>query len=325
MRHSLTRFAFLVVATIAGVLYPALRAEAESTVTDVCAAMDRVNRSVTELMAAKRIDAPPEPRSWEKGLDLMHVYQLQVACLDRLFELEGQDGIGRIPLMASRTTRYTASDIVTVCEVMRDEIRRLAWNMGVTELPDEKPKWRDKTIDDAFGEALQLHVNLNALTGADQISPDAIYPHIARAVSDAKAILRHIDPAHRYRIDAKQTNDSVTSAELLEQCLATRKTINIAREDLGLEPTPIPENRSGVKRTEDAFVQSQIILAELNLIKLRTGSADSTPLAVPTGGKSATDVYNQAVLLEYLIGQIPQMRRMPRRAESPTLRPKLGR
>jgi hypothetical protein len=283
---------------------------AAATPADVCAAIDLLNRSLDKLLAARTLPLPAEPINHERGLRLEHVHQLHLACLEQLHEIEAQRQIGRIPpLAAARPSRCTADDLVALSKVMHDELKRPAWILWVVKLPEERAAFSDRTADDAFAEALRLYVKMNALADKRQVSADEVYAQLVRCVTDAKTVLRHVDIAHRYRIDAPQSETGKQPGDIYSQCLAARGTLARLAQELNYPATPAPAT-TFPPGAEDAFVQTQIVLAELNRLKLGIGNTDATPLAIRSDGKTWTDAYNQAVLLNYLLAQFSDLRRM---------------
>ncbi len=277
---------------------------------DVCAAIDLVNRSIDTVLAARQLPLPAEPISHERGLRLEHVYQLHMACLEQLHEIEAQRQIGRIPpLAASQPGASTADDLVALSKLMHDELKRPAWILWVVKLPEERAAFENKTADDAFLEAQRLYVKINALADRRQVTADELYAQLTRCVADAKAVLQQLDAAHRYRIDAPSTQANKQAADVYGQCLATRSALERISRQLNRPTTTVP-GTSFPARGEDAFVQTQIVLAELNALKLAVGATTTTLLAVRSEGKSWTDAYNQAVFVNYLLAQFGDLRKL---------------
>ena len=69
---------------------------------------------------------------------------------------------------------------------------------------------------------------------------------------------------------------------------------------------PVPEVATGVKiRPRDVYFQTQVIISDLNLLKMQLGTISTTPLPVPVSDDTTpTDVHGQATMLEYLLGQV---------------------
>jgi hypothetical protein len=281
-----------------------------ATLADVCAAIDLLNRSIDQVLAARNLPLPAEPICHERGLRLEHVYQLHMACLEQLHEIEAQRQIGRIPPLASaQPGASTADDVVALSKLMHNELKRPAWILWIVKLPEERAAFEDKTADDVFLEALRLYVKMNALADKRQVTADEVYAQLTRCVADAKAVLQHLDSAHRYRIDAPAAQAGKQAADAYAQCLIVRGTLQRISQEINRPTTPVPTTGFPAAG-EDAFVQTQIVLAELNRLKLGIGVTASAPLAIRTEGKSWTDAYNQAVFVNYLLAQFGDLRRL---------------
>lgn len=304
-------FHWIAVATIALMAPISTTSAFEATPSDVYAAVERLNRSVLVVLKARGVTPPVAPQAFEKGLGPMHVYQLHLACLNSLQQFEAQAKITQIPLIVGRPMKYTPTDVLMLTQLMTADVARVASLLEITGLPKETGKFSGKNPDDVFQEVLKLYVNLNALSGKTKITPNEVYAEMLRAVSDAKSVLAQIDTALRYRIDAPNDATEKTPRDVFQQCLLVRATINEARRELKLGTTPTPTLTVAQKLTpQDVFVQTQIIIAELNLIKLGTGTGNATPLAKPTSGKTPANVYQQVAALDYLLKQIQEMRQL---------------
>ena len=66
----------------------------------------------------------------------------------------------------------------------------------------------------------------------------------------------------------------------------------------------------------DVFIQTQIIIAEINLLKIATGTISATPLPIPVKGKKPSDVHQEAVAMEYLLDQIDMLEQLVKTMES---------
>jgi hypothetical protein len=129
---------------------------------------------------------------------------------------------------------------------------------------------------------------------------------MVRAADDVRSVLRQSDPESRYRVNAPPSESGRVPGDAFAKCLDIRKLLNQHRIAAGLPEVPLATPPSDYEiRPRDVFLQTQIIIAELNLLKLRTETISSTPLAIPVKGtKSPTDVHEQASLIEYLLRQV---------------------
>ncbi len=279
--------------------------------SDVYTAVDLLNRSVDVLLQARKIKVPPPQRSLESGLGPFHAYQLQLACIEKLHAFQRSTGMRPIPLVVSTPMKYSPADVKKLTHMMLAEVRKVASTSGVEGLPDNVNKASGKTPTDVAKVTLDLFAKLSALSGQEKTTPSAVYAQIVRAVADAESILKQIDPASRYYVDAPVSEPGRTPGDVFAQCLEVRREINTLREWLGLSTTPVPKISTGRQlQPADVFVQTQIIIAELNLLKMSTDTVSSTPLAIQAEGKTPTDVHQQVAFLKYLIPQVRSLRTM---------------
>lgn len=279
--------------------------------SDVYATVDLLNRSVDVLLEARKIKVPPPQRSLESGLGPFHAYQLQLACIEKLHAFQRSTGMRPIPVVVSTPMKYSPADVKKLTDMMLTEVRKVASASSVEGLPDSVNKASGKTPTDVGKVTLDLFAKLSALSGQEKITPSEVYAQITRAVADGESILKQIDPACRYLVDAPVSEPGRTPGDVFAQWLEVRREINTLREGLGLSTTPVPRISAGQQlQPADVFVQNQIIIAELNLLKMNTDTVSSTPPAIPVKGKTPTDVHQRAAFLQYLIPQVRSLRTM---------------
>ncbi len=285
--------------------------QSEITPSHVFAAMDLADRSSDVLMKAEGIEKAEDYQIAEKGLRPMHVYQLATACNDMMIRFERKKGIRPMPKIVAAPAEYIPEDTKILADIMLAEIRRTANRLGVSELPQNEERFSDKVPTDVFENALKVFLKLSALAGVEKITPSENFQEMTRAVSDVKSILKHIDPAQRYRIDAPTSLPGVKSADVFKECLLIRQDINVLRKSLNLDTVPVPEvSENHEPQPFDVFIQTQIIIAELNLLKMAAGTVSLTPLPVPVSDKVPSDVHQQAQMVRYLLSQIKPLQEM---------------
>lgn len=275
------------------------------TPSDVFATVDLLNQSLDFFLKAKQIKPPQSPKRLEKGLGPMHVYQLVVACVNKMYEFDIQINSRPIPQVIVRPMKYTPADVITLVELMLDDVWRTAKILKIDYLPDDIVKVSGKTPTDVFQVTLDIFMKLNALTGQQNIDPSKVFSEMVRAVTDVKSILSQIDPLCRYKINAPVSKPGLRPSDVFTGCLTARHVINKYRQEFNMKIIPVPNTSyvSGIQPI-DVFVQTQILIAEINLLKMTTNTISSTPLAIPVTGKLPTDVHQQAVLIQYLLNQI---------------------
>ena len=280
--------------------------------------IDRLDRSLDQILKALDVPLPTFPAEIEKGLQPMHVYQAVLSCAGRLQELDDQLTVFAIPTISVRPTTYAPRDVLFVVTTMLENVGRIATHLKVQTLPDDELIVTDKTPTDVFSVAVRVLVKLNAVCGHEELRPAEVYAQMVRGVEDVRSILRQNDPACRYRIDKPDSLADRTPGDVFEKCLEIRRLINRHRVQLAMPPIPVPEFTTGVKiRPRDVFFQTQVIIAELNLLKMQLSTVSTTPLPVPVSDDTTpTDVHGQATMLEYLLGQVGDIDRQ-RQSEAP--------
>ena len=185
---------------------------------------------------------------------------------------------------------------------------RIAEHENITDLPTDEKTVSDKGPTDVFNRAVSVFTKLNVLcneNGRNDISPNEVYAQMVCAVEDVKSILRQFDSACRYKINAPPSEDGLTPADVFDMCLTIRKLINAKRVAKEMPKIPVPDApaRDSIY-PRDVFFQTQIIIAELNLLKDKYKTISSTPLPIQVEGKVPSDVHRQASLANYLLDQL---------------------
>jgi hypothetical protein len=271
----------------------------------VYAKIERLDRSLDEIIKVRNVPMPTFPGEIETGLMPMHVYQAVLSCTNRLQEFDDQLSVFAIPTITVRPTTYTPRDVFFVVASMLDNVQRIGRKLNIQTLPTDEIVVVDKTPTDVFSLAVHVFIKLNALCGYKDLRPAEVFSQTVRGVEDVKSILRQNDPACRYRIDKPASLADRTPGHVFEKCLEIRVLVNRHRERLGMPTIPVPEPPSSVVRPRDVFFQTQVIIAELNLLKMRLNTISSTPLPVPVSEDTTpTDVHGQATMIEYLLQQV---------------------
>ena len=165
-----------------------------------------------------------------------------------------------------------------------------------------------KTPTDVFNETVKLYLSFVALNGESSITPNEVYAQLVCATKDVMSILEQSDPACRYNVETAPVESGKTPSDVFRQCLNLRSEINIVRRNAGLGETPVPQSAIQELAPLDVFLQTQIIIAELNLLKRGTETISSTPLAIPVTGKTPSDCYQQVSFAVHLIKQVIPVR-----------------
>lgn len=292
--------------------------------THVYAKAELLNRSLDRLIevwnekklsssAVHNPELPSEnediglPQDIESELRPMHVYQAMLICTWRLQDLDDHEAlkIRPIPTMSSQPRKYYPRDVFTLVTMMLENVHRMAKELKIADMPVETKPDGEKTPTDVFYQGVKAFMKLNALYGRDDLKPSEVFSQMVRAAEDARNILRQDDPACRYRIDRPENTEERKPSDVFEKCLEIRQLIKQHCEALGIDVTPVPEPPEGKINPRDVYFQTQIIIAELNLIKYRVRTNSSTPLTIEVSDDTTpTDVFQQALMVEHLVRQI---------------------
>jgi hypothetical protein len=276
--------------------------------THVYAHIDLLDRSLDPLLERSKlvIKNTDYPQTVEASLLPMHVYQCVLICTWRLQTLNDRSDfhVKHIPTISANPRKYDPRDVYFIVDMMLNNVRQIGDKLGV-DLPTDEQMFADKTPTDVYNRGVQVFIKLHALCGYNELSPNEVYAQMVRGVDDVKSMLRQNDPACRYRIDAPPTEPNRTPGDVFAKCLEVRNQINVLRRSLDMKPNPVPSlpNRETIG-PRDVFFQTQIIIAELNLLKEPLATKSSSPLTIPVTGKTPTHVYEQASMILHLLKQV---------------------
>lgn len=271
----------------------------------VFAKLALLDRTIDLVMQARNVVAPEFPEDIEMGLEPMHVYQIMLACNRRLLELDDKLELIAVPTISARPRHYAPRDVLLLVELMLANVRGIGEELQLDSLPADETTVQDKVPTDVFHLGVKVFLKLNALCGYEKPSPNEVYAEMIRADEDVRSMLRQADPACRYRIDAPLSEAELKPGDVFEKCREIRIELNEYRRSMGMDAVPVPKMTSrDAILPYDVFLQTQIIIAELNLLKLSRQTVSSTPLPKPITGKRPTDVYNRAEMVLFLLNQL---------------------
>jgi hypothetical protein len=281
------------------------RSETGVTSSQVFARINQLSRKLDILLEWRELDRPVNPVVGEFGLSPVHVYQLMLTNVSRAQELGDRSGVLHLPTLVASPRNYTSRDVLFLTDMVIDHVDRIATSLGAHDLPHLDIIVSKKTPTQVFNQCINVLGQLNALCDKQQISASEVYAEMVRADADVRSILEQSDPFCRYRINAPQTEPERTPSDVLIKCFDIRRAINHLRAGLGMPRIAVPTLAASAPITPmTPFVQTQIIIAELNALKVRMGTISSTPLAIPVASKTPTDVHAEAGLIEYLLTQV---------------------
>lgn len=273
----------------------------KTTPSDVYAQLDFAEQHLDAAIANKNLKMQKQSYI-ESNLKPMHAYQMIMAGSDMVRELQIKNRISPFPIMSVAPMKYTPAAVLLLTNILEQEIKRTFAGQGVTT-DSVKLSFYKKTPTDVFNKAMDIFIKLRLLSGKTKISPNFAYAQMARGVSDAVYILVNIDENSRYKIDAPISAKSLGPTDVFKKAIEVRKTLNTVRQFFRLPESSIPNFDGNKKTPQDVYYQTQIIIAELNIIKVATKTMDATPVAIHVDGKKPSDVHQLVADLDYLIKQ----------------------
>lgn len=293
------------------------------TPNHVYAGLELLNRKLDQLLnsAGRTAPAANAVRSRESGLKPMHVYQIHLACIEQLRGYQFKAGLPTMPLAVATPEKYSPAQVFLLTKMLLEAVDRDAIALGAGDLPGEMTTFQGKTPTDVFQIGVTALMKILALSGTNDISPNEVFSQTVRARYDAQAIVTTAaqyevgDADIRRRLKAKSFGMSSDGRHLevdtsvkrkpsnaFEECLRVRETINALRQQLNAPTTPMPSYEVGEKiRPADVYLQTQLIIAELNLLKMLTGTTVTTPPAQPVTGKSPNEVFAEAAWARFAL------------------------
>lgn len=291
--------------------------QAKATPSDVYNVVDQTDRTLDLILAAAGLPAFQEKPFPEKGIKPMHVYQMAVSSLERIHRYEVQNKMNPVPIVIVIPRKYTPKDVLRLVDTILLEVQQIASHLGLNDLAVSKVTFQGRSPGDVFFKMIDVYMKTNVLSGTTKISPNEVYSQMVRAVGDIKSILSKIDPAKRYRIDVPKSPKGLKPVDVITECLLTRESINDARRYFGLKPAPIPTLASDFRISPlHVFLQSQVLISEINMLKMETGTISVTPRAIPVTGKTPSDAHQQVVTMKYLLAQIGPLEELVKEMES---------
>lgn len=286
--------------------------QAATTSNDIYGVIEIADKAMDViLLKAKGVTKVPLPAINESQLGAMHAYQLHIACLDQLRLLETKLKLRPFPKIVASPVSYQGADIIQLSAIIRSEVRRIAIHLNIWGMPEVDHGYTSKTYTDVVSRCLAVFMKLRVLGDMGTLTIDDVFPEFPRGVSDIKSILTHIDPAQRYRIDIAPQNGNSELSAVYQECLLLRHDLNTIRRFYRFREVTVPKGPPHtVLHPSDIFIQSQIILAELNALKIASKTSSISPEAIVAKGKNSADILHQVRLLRYLANQIPLLSAM---------------
>jgi hypothetical protein len=186
---------------------------------------------------------------------------------------------------------------------MQSSLFGVAPALGVTGLSTTEVSVEGKVPSDVFEVVVRIWVKAGIAAGQFKITPNDVFAEMARGVEDVAMILQTLGKEAPASADASTTR--YKPKDVFQMALDTRRVLNSVRESLKETTVEVPSLPADYRvRPLDVFLQSQIILAELNLIKSALGQKHATPQGTAVKRKSPTDCWVLVSRIRDLAGTV---------------------
>jgi|GEM_PF-1934832 len=299
------------------------------TPSDVYAVMVYANQLADGLLLHQGLDMNTVglPQSHEVNVKPMHVYELQVATLHALYDYALRAKLRPPPLSFSTPIAYSPTDVYYLARMMLIHLEEI-YRHQIGPVPFAQTVHVGKTPGLVYQVLFELYARLNVLNGHKKIRPDRVYQQTDRIKADLQTMLLTL--SHRLAgTQGKIKRMLVTAkyglhptavalvteatgkkpADVLRKALDVRGLINQLRQHFQLPQIKAPVMSDfGQIQPIDVFLQTQFIIAEINLLKMPLGIHHSTGTGSPVSGKTPSDVYQEMRHIEYMLERLVGMR-----------------
>jgi len=305
---------------LAFVFVSTVQASKNYSPSHVFSAVEYANKIVDKLLVARKISSLQLPHSREKAVKPTHVYELHISILAELHRYAIKNNRRPPPLPVSTPIKYTPTDVYYLTQLAVQNLKEIYEDKGGV-IDFTVIVSHNKSPSDVYQKLFELYYKINRLNGKEKITPSEVYSHVYRVVEDLKYSLQTVS----MRLDKKQQdkkrflvtatygihpNGTTMSAfesgktpkEVIEQAFKIRDKLNILRKRYGLPMIRIPSIAEYDKvKPIDVFLQSQFIIADLNLLKRPMKIESSTNRAKFVSHKSPSHVYQQMKHINYML------------------------
>ena len=292
---------------------------------DVYAGVDYVNRVIQRVLENEGIADLQIPVSHETAAKPMHVYELHVAVLNELYQYALKNDRRPPPLATSTPIKYTPTDVYYLTQLIIRNTEDIHIDL-IGEINFSKKTFENKTPANVYQALFELYYKVNRLNGKSKISPSEVYAHIYRAKEDLQYSLLILSKSlHKEEEEKKRMLTTAVygmhpdgtllpakesgrkPADVLVKAFEVRSKLNNLREKHQLKTIIIPKTEGYSKvKPIDVFLQTQFIIAELNLLKMPMGVNSTTNSVKPVSGKTPSDVYYEMMHINYMLERLIQ-------------------
>ncbi len=297
-------------------------AQAATTPSDVYSAVDELERIQDTVLTKLNRKVPREPEFHETDVKPMHVYQIALATMRETYDYQRQQQLQTIPLVVASPIRYSPADVATIVDMLLESYRRLAAGLGIDSSRIVRRSFKGKTPVQVFSRMQNVLVKAISLSGQDRVTPSVTFVEVVRARADLQRVLLELGA----RVEKSERRKQLVSAiyglrpdgenlspfvdgkkpkDVLGEVLRVRRQINDLHSQLGSSPTKVPTMSEYTEvRPIDVLIQTQIVIADINLLKRPLSIFSVTPFGTDPGVKSPSHVFQEAKYINYMLKRL---------------------
>lgn len=294
---------------------------------DVYPVVVKLNDYADAILKKREIKFTVKNPEIESTTSPMVVFQLHLSTIQLLHHFELQLGLRPVPIVTSSPIKYYPADVKFLSELILSRLERITKFYGIKDIPHAKPKDQKKIApSNVFDQTLQFYMKLLHLSGAKEITPNQLYNQFFRAVQETRNIVVHqlpnvhdvksrrilaaslqgIDPYGGSKLEIVKEKKSLN--DVYKKSIKVRKMLIPLLKKQKLAYVKLPKkDKTDKPNAIDAFVQSQIIIAELSEWKDVIDVATSTPVTVQAHGKDYKDVYQELLEIEFILDKLQRI------------------
>ncbi len=300
-----------------------VRAARTYSPNEVFSGVEYANSLLDRILATKGLSVGEPPRSREQDAKPMHVYELHVSAIMELYAYSLANDRRPPPLVISTPIDYKPTDVYYLTKLVIDALDEIHADGGRSGDLLLQPH-TGKSPSDVYQEVFELYYKLSRLNAKTNVSPDEVYSHILRAREDLQYSLLTLSKQLPSELESKKRmlvtaiygmhpdgttlsarEDGVKPTDVLAKALSVRAKLNALRKKNDLSEIKRPEaTEFGSVQPIDVFLQTQFIIAELNLLKDPLGIHSTTNPAKSVSGKTPSDVYQEMKHIEYMLDRL---------------------
>ena len=296
--------------------------------SDVFAQVNHANQLTSELLKDKGITDYKLPSSRESQANPMHVYELHVSVLAELYKYALSEGFRPPPIVVSTPISYKPTDVYYLSELVVKKLEEIH-HAKLAFDETQKNIYTNKTPVQVYQEVFELFYRLNLLNGNSKVSPSIVFSHVTRIREDlqttliflSKKLERSENNERKKRLLTTATfgthpdganlgNKSLgkTPADVIKLSFSIRESLNRLRAKYDLPRIEFPKEESFSKVLPvDVFLQTQFIIAELNLIKQPMNINTTTNRGKLFKDKTPSDVFYVLQHVDYMVERLLAM------------------